>query len=178
MIAGQLLPGGQRGARRTENQDIAQERFFRRIKTNLHIVVCLKYVPLTMSDSPLRAQLCRFPTLIMRSCCVDVYHAWPHEALVSVAEKLLESGDALGQVPWKRRERESQTAAIASVMAYVHLSSRTMIQKLQGTKGVKLYSPDTFLDFVDLFNEICTRICVHEKVSHKVRAKWPSSTAH
>lgn len=166
MISNQLLPGGKRGARRVENQDVAQERYFRRVKSNIHVVVCLKYTPLDLATSPQKNQLYRFPALVTRSCCVDIYRAWPHEALVSVAEKLLEEEEnVLSLLPLKRRERDSLSAAICSIMAHVHLSSRNMVERIYGVKALKFYSPDTYLDFVDLFRKMCKRLCVKEKVS-------------
>jgi len=166
MISNQLLPGGKRGARRVENQDIAQERYFRRVKSNIHVVVCLKYTPINLSTSPDKNQLYKFPVLVTRSCCVDIYRAWPHEALVSVAQKVLEEEEnVLSLLPLKRRERDSQSAAVCSIMAHVHLSSRSMVERIYGAKALKFYSPDTYLDFVDLFRKICKRLCVKEKVT-------------
>ena len=165
MISSQLLPGGKRGARRVENQQIAQERFFRRVKSQMHIFVCLKYTPISQSICPDETQLYRFPTLVTRSCCVDVYRGWPHEALVSVAEKVLEEEeDVLSLLPLKKRERDSQAAAICSIMGYVHLSARSMVERCYGVKALKVYSPDTFLDFVDLYRKICKQLCVKAKV--------------
>lgn len=165
MISNQLLPGGKRGARRVENQDIAQERYFRRVKSHIHVVVCLKYKKLDLSNSLEQNQLYKFPTLVTRSCCVDIYRAWPHEALVSVAQKMLEEEDnVLNLVPLKKRERDLQSAAICSIMAHVHLSSRSMVEKIYRIEALKFYSPDTYLDFIDLFRKICKRLCVKEKV--------------
>lgn len=128
-------------------------------------MVCLTYTPLSLSTAPEGNQLYRFPVLVTRSCCVDIYRAWPHKALVSVAEKLLEEGeDVLSLVPLKRRERHSQSAAVCSIMAHVHLSSRSLVEKIYGVRALKFYSPDTYLDFVDLFRNICKRLCVKEKV--------------
>ena len=170
MISNQLLPGGKRGARRVENQDIAQDRYFRRVKSHIHVVVCLKYTPLDLSTSPEKNQLYRFPGLVTRSCCVDVYRAWPHEALVNVAEKLLEEEEnVLTLLPLKKRERDSQLSAICAIMAHVHLSSRSMVERIYGGKALKFYSPDTYLDFVDLFRKICRRLCVKEKVRDNLR---------
>lgn len=50
-------------------------------------------------------------------------------------------------------------------MAHVHLSSRSMVERIYGAKALKFYSPDTYLDFVDLFRKICKRLCVKEKVT-------------
>ncbi|XP_048580282.1 dynein heavy chain domain-containing protein 1 isoform X3 [Nematostella vectensis] len=181
IISTHLLPGGQLGARRTEHQNIAQERYFRRVKSNLHIVVSIKFTPLTIpraempknagpgywrtfEGGPSCSALYRFPNLLTRSCCVDVYLPWPHEALVSIAEKLIDENDpAFAQVPWKKRDRSPQVAAICSIMAHVHLSSRSMVERLYGIRGLKLYSPNTFLDFADLFKKLCDRICTTEK---------------
>lgn len=165
MISNQLLPGGKRGARRVENQDIAQDRYFRRVKSHIHVVVCLKFKKLDLSNSLEKNQLYKFPSLVKRSCCVDVYRAWPHEALVSVAEKLLDEEESvLSLVPLKRRERDLQSVAICSIMAHVHLSSRSLAERIYGVKALKFYSPDTYLDFVDLFRKICRRLCAKEKV--------------
>lgn len=169
MISNQLLPGGKRGARRVENQDIAQERYFRRVKSNLHVVVCLKYRKLDLSNSLEKNQLYKFPALVTSSCCVDVYRAWPHEALVSIAQKQLEEEESVfSLLPLKKREKDGQCAAVCSVMAHVHLSSRSMVRRIYGMEALKFYSPDTYLDFIDLFRKICKRLCLKEKVRSSV----------
>ena len=166
LISNQLLPGGKRGARRVENQDIAQERYFRRVRSHLHVVVCLKYRKLDLSNSLEKNQLYKFPKLVTRSCCVDIYRAWPHEALVSIAQKQLEEEESVFSIlPLKRREKDAQSAAVCSIMAHVHLSSRCMARRIYGIEALKFYSPDTFLDFIDLFRKISRRICLKEKVS-------------
>ena len=165
MISNQLLPGGKRGARRVENQDIAQERYFRRVKSHLHVVVCLKHRTLDLSNSLEKNHLYKFPALVTRSCCVDIYRAWPHEALVSIAQKQLEDEESVfNLLPLKRREKDAQSAAVWSTMAHVHLSSRSMVKRIYGIEALKFYSPDTYLDFIDLFTKICKRLCVKEKV--------------
>jgi len=166
MISKQLLPGGKRGARRVENQDIAQERYFRRVRLHLHVVVCLKYRKLDLSSSPEKNQLYKFPALVTRSCCVDIYRAWPHEALISIAQKQLEEEEesVFTLLPLKRREKDTQSAAVCSIMAHVHLSSRSMVTRIYGMEALKFYSPDTYLDFIDLFRKICKRLCLKEKV--------------
>ena len=169
MISNQLLPGGKRGARRVKNQDIAQERYFRRVKSNLHVVVCLKYRKLDLTNSPEKNQLYKFPALVTRSCCVDIYRAWPHEALVSIAQKQLEEEESVfSLLPLKRREKDVQSAAVCSIMAHVHLSSRSMVRRIYGLEALKFYSPDTYLDFIDLFRKICKRLCLKEKVRTNV----------
>ena len=103
--------------------------------------------------------------MVTRSCCVDIYRAWTHDALVNVAEKVLEEEEnVLSLLPLKRREKDLQCATICSIMAHVHLSSRSMVERLYGVKALKFYSPDTYLDFVDLFRKICKRLSVKEKV--------------
>jgi len=163
MITSNLLPVGQRGIRRAEHLDLAQERFFRRVKLHLHVVVCMKYSSIVTSTSPSQAQIYRFPVLLTRCCCVDTFLPWPHEALVSIAEKLMDAKE-LSPVPWKRKDTAVYTSAICSVMAHVHITSRSMVHKLYGTKGLKYYSPDTYLDLIELFKMFCERICLKEKV--------------
>lgn len=164
MITSNLLPVGQRGGRRAEHLDIAQERFFRRVKSHLHVVVCLRYSPIVTSTSPSQTQIYRFPILLMRCCCVDTFLPWPHEALASVAEKLLDVKDR-SPIPWKRRDTAAPSSAICSIMAHVHLTARSMVHNLFGIKGLKFYSPDTYLDFIELFKMFCERIFLKEKVS-------------
>lgn len=163
MITSNLLPVGQRGIRRAEHLDIAQERFFRRVKSHLHVVVCLKYSPLVTSTSPSQAQIYRFPILLTRCSCVDTYLPWPHDALASIAEKMMDVRE-LSPIPWKK-DKAIYTNAICSIMAHVHLTSRSAVHNLYGIQGLKFYSPDTYLDFVELFKVFCERICVNEKVS-------------
>ena len=67
-------------------------------------------------------------------------------------------------VPWTKRDREAKVASICSIMAHVHLSARSMVQKIYAAKGLEVYSPDDYLDFVELFKKFCVRLCVKEKV--------------
>lgn len=163
MITSNLLPVGQRGIRRAEHLDIAQERFFRRVKSHLHVVICMKYSPLVTSRSPSQSQMYRFPILLTRCCCVDTFLPWPHEALTSIAEKLIDVND-LNPNSKKKKHIATSTGALCSIMAYIHSTSRAMAQKLYGIKGLKLYSPDSYLDFVVLFKKFYERVCEKEKV--------------
>ena len=47
----------------------------------------------------LASQLSRYPTLLQRCCCVDVYEPLPHDAYVSMARKWLRKPDKI-PVPW------------------------------------------------------------------------------
>eukprot|EP00794_Sanderia_malayensis_P003656 gene3656-4173_t len=157
-IGNHLLPGGQVGQRRTENKTVAQERFLRRIRSNLHVVMCVWYgaLPKLIHD---------FPLVLSRVACVDVYKEWKSDILAEVAEKwLIEKGknEFFYRVPWNLDERERQLDAIYALMAQIHLTCRAAFGRDFRELGLEVFSPLKFIEFVDLFRTLCNTIC-HEK---------------
>ena len=76
------------------------------VRRNLHVVLCMSPV-----GSGFRVRCRKFPALT--NCTViDWFHAWPEEALISVATRFLEGVD----VPDESREN------VTHHMAFVHVS--------------------------------------------------------
>ena len=159
-ISNQLLPGGQMGVRRTENKEVAQERFLRRIRTNLHVAVCVWHGDLQRITQ-------RYPTILTRSACVDVFREWKSDVLTTVAKSwLLEKGtnQFLVKVPWDIPQRDVQLKAIYEVMSQIHQSVRRESEKDFSGQGLEVFSPLKFTEFIDLFRTLCNWICEVKEV--------------
>ncbi len=149
------------GQRRTENKTVAQERFLRRIRSNLHIVLCVWH-------GSLHAITQDFPTILSRAACVDIYREWTTEVLQEVAEKwLIEKGknEFFYGVSWDLDTRDRQLSAIYSLMAKIHLDARSALDHGFKEAGLEVFSPLKFVEFVDLFRTVCNTICNEKQVS-------------
>ena len=155
-----LLPGGIGYQRRTDNKSVAQERFTRRISSNLHIIFCAHF------DS-LKSIIDDFPCVISRVSCIDIYHEWTTNILERIAEKwLISKGqtDFFSRVLWD--DRVKQLKAIYSTMARIHFSARMRLDVRR--LGIEIFSPLKFIEFVDLFRFLCNTICSEKEVSKSI----------
>ena len=73
--------------------------FIERVRSNLHIVLCMSPV-----GDPFRDRMRKFPSFV-NCTTIDWFSEWPQDALLEVAERYLESMD-LGddEVRWRGRE--------------------------------------------------------------------------
>lgn len=65
------------------NRDGIFDFFIRRVRTNLHLVICMSPV-----GDAFRRRCRMFPSLV-NCCIIDWFDKWPREALLSVAERTL-----------------------------------------------------------------------------------------
>lgn len=143
---------------------VAQERFFRRVRTNLHVVVELEYPssePGIVYNSPL-STFSAFPLLLTRTCSVDVFQPWHGASLTKVSSLRLAS-KALE--PAVREMVEACESSLASTMSYVYTSSVEMLEQQFGFNKYKCYTPKTFIEFIDIFAKCCNLIWKEEQVS-------------
>ncbi|XP_071943742.1 dynein heavy chain domain-containing protein 1-like [Antedon mediterranea] len=160
-IALQMLPGSKSSGYRSQRVEMAQERFYRRVLTNLHVVVSLHCPGGDISS--LHDCFSRHPSLLHSSCCVDVYKHWSHDGLVSVATQWLDqrtlsmSSRKAYLVPWSFKKVEAEVHCISHAMAYIHQSSIKAIDK-HFHKSYRFFSPLTFIEFIDLFKIVAARL--------------------
>lgn len=108
-----------------------------RVKTNLKTVLCFSPV-----GDIFRVRARRFPALIMNTC-IDFFHPWPREALISVAFKFL------GDVDLPTAEIRNQ---LAIHMAEEHLSVTDRSQKYLQTQGRYNYvTPKSYLELIGFY---------------------------
>eukprot|EP00981_Chlorochromonas_danica_P009567 scaffold2734_cov243-Ochromonas_danica.AAC.5 len=108
-----------------------------RIRANLHVVLCFSPV-----GDVFRVRARRFPALIM-STAIDFFHAWPREALISVAFKFL------GDVDLPAPEIRNQ---LSIHMAEEHLSVTERSKKYLETQGRFNYvTPKSYLELIGFY---------------------------
>ena len=61
---------------------VAQERFLRRIRSNIHIVICAMH-------SSLKTIIKEYPSVLSRAACVDFYNEWSVNILKEVGHLFL-----------------------------------------------------------------------------------------
>ena len=111
--------------------------FIDRVRKNLHVVLCMSPV-----GSAFRIRCRNFPALT--SCTViDWFHAWPTEALVSVAQHFLR--DLI--------ETDEIRNNISSHMAFVHDSVGIAAEAYRAVERRFVYTtPKSYLELIALYN--------------------------
>ncbi|XP_070566099.1 dynein heavy chain domain-containing protein 1-like isoform X2 [Ptychodera flava] len=165
-IATTMLPGSKGGGHRGQRLEMAVDRFYRRVCNNMHVVMCMDFTDINYTKAIDTLQM--FPTLLTHSCCVDVYFPWTHDALVSVATQWMrrETKDKhsgkLHYIPWRTEDPAGQISAVCHAMAYIHQSSEHIIEGLFKAQ-IKFFTPVTFLEFIDLFKHIASKLARSHK---------------
>ncbi len=142
---------------------VAQERFFRRVRTNLHVIVCLDYPSDqlgTVHKFPF-SRFSEFPSLLTRTCCIDVFQPWHGSSLTKVSTLRLAAQNIDGAA---QEIIESCKSSVAAIMSYVHTSSVKMLEQQFGFNQYKCHTPKTFVEFVDIFGKCCDLIWKKEQV--------------
>ena len=122
----------------------AQTEFFiSRVRKYLHLVLCFSPVGDTFKD---RAR--RFPGII-NCTCIDYFHGWPREALVSVAQRFLAEVDL--PTPEIREN-------ISHHMAEVHISVTSESEKFRARCGrINYVTPKSFLALIEFYSSLLTK---------------------
>jgi dynein heavy chain len=108
-----------------------------RVRTNLHVVLCFSPV-----GDAFRVRARRFPALIYNTC-IDFFHPWPREALVSVANKFL------ADVELPSEDIRNQ---LAVHMAEEHLSVTDLSKRYYETQGRFNYvTPKSYLELIGFY---------------------------
>ena len=96
-----------------DSRDNCWEYFIEKVRSNLHVVLCFSPV-----GNAFRVRCRKFPALTNCST-IDWFHAWPREALISVAQRFLEDAQ-MDEHADEVREN------VAHHMAFVHEAVGTM----------------------------------------------------
>ncbi|XP_057293707.1 dynein axonemal heavy chain 1-like isoform X2 [Hydractinia symbiolongicarpus] len=142
LICTEMLPGGLKTRKKGESYERAENRFFQRIKQNLHIVLC-------ENQEGLRKLLNVYPVFLHKMFCVDVYKEWSNDVLQHISLKyLLKRSDSMQGV--SRRDLKQ----VSNVAAKIHQTTREFTSKIFTEKGIEVYSPLKFFEFIDLFTRL------------------------
>ena len=108
-----------------------------RVRTNFHVVLCFSPV-----GDKFRVRARRFPALIM-STVIDFFHAWPRDALISVAFKFLDEVEF---------PADNIRDALSIHMADEHLSVTERSKRYLETQGRFNYvTPKSFLELIGFY---------------------------
>ncbi|XP_075251829.1 dynein beta chain, ciliary-like [Convolutriloba macropyga] len=117
--------------------------FIDKVRKQLKVVLCFSPV-----GKLLRVRARRFPAVV-NCTCIDWFHEWPHEALVSVSSKFLQEVDLL--TPELRD-------SVSSFVAYIHTSVNNMSQVyLENEKRYNYTTPKSFLELIKLYRSLLER---------------------
>jgi dynein heavy chain len=125
-----------------DNRDSMMKYFIGRVRVNLHVVLCFSPV-----GELFRQRARRFPGIVSCST-IDWFHEWPKDALVSVAQRFLES-----------LEVESAKAdlkdCLANHMAVVHSTVAAASKEyLKVEKRFNYTTPKSFLELIDFYRNL------------------------
>ncbi|XP_071813348.1 dynein beta chain, ciliary-like isoform X2 [Apostichopus japonicus] len=114
--------------------------FIDRVRRQLKVVLCFSPV-----GNTLRVRGRKFPA-VTNCTCIDWFHEWPQEALISVSKRFLEDTELL--------EPDSKVS-VAEFMAYVHTSVNEMSkQYLLNERRYNYTTPKSFLEQIVLYQNL------------------------
>ena len=120
-----------------ETRDNCLSHFVSRVRDKLHIVLCMSPV-----GDALRIRCRQFPSLI-NCTTIDWFHGWPEAALISVAERFLNSLD-LGSADIQK--------SVVTMCGFVHRSIEDMSVVFFNELRRKVYTtPKSYLDLIALY---------------------------
>ncbi len=138
-----LLDGLKSELRANGLSDTPQEKiglFIRRVKQNLHLILCFSPV-----GDTLRLRARRFPGIV-NCTVVDWFHPWPEDALVGVARKYVTD------VNFPNEETRDN---VAYHMATVHLEVvKSSVQFYQSANRHNYVTPKSFLEFIAFYKKL------------------------
>ena len=114
--------------------------FIDRVRKQLKVILCFSPV-----GSTLRIRGRKFPALV-NCTCIDWFHEWPQEALISVSMKFLKEEPTIPK---------PSMDSIAQFMAYVHQSVNEMSKVYaQNDKRYNYTTPKSFLEMINLYRKV------------------------
>lgn len=128
-----------------DNREARIEYFIGQIRKNLHLALAFSPV-----GDAFRIRARKFPGLV--NCTgIDRFHAWPRDALISVAERFLEDVDTAGA--------EDFRGSLAIHMASEHLSVADMSVRYYEThRRYNYVTPKSYLELISFYKYLlCTK---------------------
>ncbi|KAL0488326.1 dynein heavy chain [Acrasis kona] len=122
------------------SRDLIYDFFIQRVKSNLHIVLCMSPV-----GDAFRNRIRMFPSLV-NCCTIDWFDEWPKEALKSVAERKFN----------KINVGSDQTKqSLIELAVYIHGSAAEITQRfLNEFKRHYYITPASYLSFIIFYEEL------------------------
>ncbi|XP_035825634.1 dynein heavy chain domain-containing protein 1 [Aplysia californica] len=165
-IVGHMMPGGVQ-TKRVDKIEQAFERFIKRVRQNLHVIVCLNYKGNSFSTDfhALQDKLHTYPGLIKNCFSIDLYLPWSFRALSQVARAWLEDTKSGVRIPWNPHRKMEQIEMASNTMAYIHLSAKAAIERqfCHQKEPLRIFTPLTFLEFVHIFKIVAAFLVKTEK---------------
>ena len=129
-----------KGAGMQDTRENCWKFFIDRVRKQLKVVLCFSPV-----GSTLRVRGRKFPAVV-NCTCIDWFHEWPQEALISVSMRFLNETEVVPQ-PIK--------LSIAHFMAYVHGSVNDMSKVyLLNERRHNYTTPKSFLELINLYMKL------------------------
>ena len=129
-----------KGAGISDTRENCWKFFIDRVRKQLKVVLCFSPV-----GSVLRVRGRKFPAII-NCTCINWFHEWPQEALISVSMTFLSNQKLLPP---------DLIYPIGEYMAYVHNSSNEMSKVYQAQdKRYNYTTPKSFLELINLYTNI------------------------
>ncbi|CAH8851278.1 unnamed protein product [Trichobilharzia szidati] len=114
--------------------------FIDKTRRMLRVILCFSPV-----GDKLRLRARRFPALV-NCTCIDWFHEWPQEALLSVSERFLEDCPGLSDEVRK---------SVSQYMAYAHTTVNELSQQyLQKERRHNYTTPKSFLEQISLYKRM------------------------
>ncbi|KAK3559476.1 hypothetical protein QTP86_013663 [Hemibagrus guttatus] len=150
-----------------DTRDNCWKFFIDRVRKQLKVILCFSPV-----GSTLRVRARKFPALVTCTC-IDWFHEWPKEALVSVSTRFLSETEGI-----KSELKDS----LSQFMAYVHKTVNDMSKcYLLLDRRYNYTTPKTFLEQINLYQNLLSvkRTELLAKVDRLVKGlnKLESTTA-
>uniref|UniRef100_A0A8W8M9M4 AAA+ ATPase domain-containing protein n=1 Tax=Magallana gigas TaxID=29159 RepID=A0A8W8M9M4_MAGGI len=164
-IVSAVMPGGVT-TKRVDKIEIALERFLKKIRQNLHVVVCMNYRGNSYSNDSqvFHTRLMKYPGLLKNVCTIDTYRPWNYQAYVRIANVWLRDQKWGITIPWHPTRMLDQILLTSRAMAYIHMSARSVIERqyCNQREPLRFFSPLTFMEFVHIFRVLSAYIVKRE----------------
>ncbi|KAM3184981.1 hypothetical protein ACTXT7_007293 [Hymenolepis weldensis] len=117
--------------------------FIERVRKMLRVILCF-----SPAGSTLRIRARRFPALV-NCTCIDWFHEWPQEALLSVSRRFLEDCEGLN--------KEIQPS-VSEYMAYLHTTVSEISEVFFERERRRNYTtPKSFLEMIALYKRLISK---------------------
>ena len=139
-----------------DSRENCWEYFIDKVRANLHVVLCMSPV-----GDAFRIRCRKFPALTSCSC-IDWFHPWPREALISVAQRFLEGVD-LGVDDDEGGEGGANVLEnVSHHMAFVHEAvGVAAAQFLQQERRQVYTTPKSYLELIELYKRLMAEKQAH-----------------